>query len=696
LETRTEESIPSQVKNSGQNARDEASDKLGNGRTVYATTTYRADIDGLRAIAVLLVVLFHGGSSVFTSGFIGVDVFFVISGYLITSIVLKDLAANRFSFGRFYARRAWRLQPAMIAVYVVTLITAALVYLPSDFVDYLKSGKYASMFLANQYFARTTTAYAADDASSLLLLHTWSLAIEWQWYFLLPAGLVILHKRVSAFALRIIAPSAAVIAAGVALTLSAYHPDDNYYSFVSRIFELTIGSCVVILRGDVLKLSRAMASFIGVIALAVIVLCATKTGILRGFPDYHAVLVCLATGVLLIKDVGEKGIHGWLISSLVPRTLGQISYSLYLWHWPLLALTAYLGLSSAKYSQMVYYAGSFLLAFVSYAVIEKPLRRVKLRFLPTLLILVITPAVVFSVAYKIADSKDGFPRRFGLEYAESQKKLADYELKNRRYCIDGVTDESDPRCVIGAVHSANRALMIGDSFSNQYMAFMDVLGKDAGVSVTALSTSACLALPDIYLYNWWKSKDTIYTACHDRAVEFFNLVKTNGYKYVILGQIWPNYAGDSVVYSLTDERSLELSRKRVEDSMRAALDLIIQTGATPVIVKAVQVMPSGVNECLSQRLKMRELMGSSEASAHCVSTPESPKNADWFETLFVDLKRDFPSIRFVDPKDVQCEQGSCKTVLDGVPVYRDIGHITDFASRKFGEQYLRAFGNPLR
>jgi hypothetical protein len=124
--------------------------------------------------------------------------------------------------------------------------------------------------------------------------------------------------------------------------------------------------------------------------------------------------------------------------------------------------------------------------------------------------------------------------------------------------------------------------------------------------------------------------------------------------------------------------------------------MIIQTGATPVIVKAVQVMPSGVNECLSQHLKMRELMGSSEASAHCVSTPESPKDADWFETLFVDLKRDFPSIRFIDPKAVQCEKGVCKTVLDGAPVYRDIGHITDFASHRLGQEYLQAFGNPLK
>lgn len=700
METESELTAPSQLNKKEKVALDEFIKPPGLRNSFQPTTdermVYRADIDGLRAIAVLLVLLFHGGSSIFSSGFIGVDVFFVISGYLITSIVLNDLGANRFSFAQFYARRAWRLQPAMITVYLVTLMVAALVYLPADFIDYLKSGKYATMFLANQYFARTTTAYAADDSSWLLLLHTWSLDIEWQWYFLLPVCLAILHRKASAFALKIIAPSIAVIAAAIALMLSSHQPDDNYYSFISRIFELQVGACVVILRADLLKLSRVSASVIGLLALGVILFCATRTGILRGFPDFHAILVCLATGVLLFKDVGEKGIHGRIIASLLPRSLGKISYSLYLWHWPVLALTAYLGLTSAKYSQMVYYIAAILLAIMSYRFVEKPLRRVRLKLIPTMAILVIVPAVAYSVAYKIADSKGGFPQRFGSQYAESQKTLQDYELENRRYCIDGATDESDPRCVVGDVHSSARALMLGDSFSNQYMAFMDVLGKDAGVSVTALSTSACLALPDVYLYNWWKSKDTLYYKCHDRAVEFYNLVKANRYKYVMLGQIWDNYAGDSVVLALTDERTVELSRKRVEDSMRNALDVITQTGATPVIIKAVQTMPPGVNECLSQHLKMRGIKGSPEVSAGCVSTPENPREGSWFETLFLQLKRDYPSIRFIDPKNVQCVQNVCKTVLEGVPVYRDVGHITDFASRRFGEQYLQTFGNPLK
>lgn len=657
---------------------------------------YRADIDGLRAVAVLLVLLFHGGSSIFSSGFVGVDVFFVISGYLITSIVLNDLAANQFSFGQFYARRMWRLQPAMIILYVVTLLMVVLVYLPPDFIGYLKSGKYATMFLANQYFARTTTAYAADDSSSLPLLHTWSLAIEWQWYFLLPLCLVILHKKVSAVAVKVTAPLIALVAAGVALMLSAHQPDANYYSFVSRIFELAIGSCVVILGGDALKLGRALASVIGVVALAVVAFCATRTEILHGFPDYHAILVCLATGALLIKDVGQKGVHGRLIASLLPRSIGKISYSLYLWHWPVLALIAYLGLKGAEHSVAIYYVASGVLAIISHGLIEKPLRSVRLNIWPTLAILVVVPAVAFSFAYKAADSRGGIPQRFGSVYADSQKMLSNYELKNRRDCIDGPTDESDPRCVVGDVHSSSRAIMIGDSFSNQYMALMDVLGKDAGLAVTALSTSSCLALPDIYLYDWWHFKDTLYNQCHDRTAQFYNLVKSNSYKYVVLGQIWANYAGGSVVHRLSDERSVELSRKRVEDSMRNAIGLIIQTGATPVIIKAVQPMPPGVNECLSQHLKMRELMGSSQVSAACVSTLENPKDVDWFESLFVNLKRDFPSIRFIDPKDVQCEKGVCKTVVNGVPVYRDVGHITDFASRRFGEQYLQTFGNPLK
>ncbi|MEM8111942.1 acyltransferase, partial [Morganella morganii subsp. sibonii] len=135
---------------------------------------YRSDIDGLRAIAVLFVVIFHSYDNLIPSGFIGVDIFFVISGFLISSIIRQQLIDNSFSFSDFYRRRLWRLQPALLLVMLFVLVITSIFYLPDDYIDAMNSEKYTSLFLSNQYFSRVTTSYAAQDSVYLPLLHTWS------------------------------------------------------------------------------------------------------------------------------------------------------------------------------------------------------------------------------------------------------------------------------------------------------------------------------------------------------------------------------------------------------------------------------------------------------------------------------------------------------------------------------------------
>ncbi|MBH0128423.1 acyltransferase [Enterobacter sp. SECR18-0236] len=162
---------------------------------------YRTDIDGLRAIAVSVVILFHLGIGYFPSGFIGVDIFFVISGYLITGVILSSLKEGTFSYSDFFVRRLWRIQPALILVGIVTLLASSVLFVSPDYLDYLKSAKYNTLLIANQYFSRQSVAYATPESDIFPLLHTWSLAVEWQWYIFLPLFIAItifLKKRVPA------------------------------------------------------------------------------------------------------------------------------------------------------------------------------------------------------------------------------------------------------------------------------------------------------------------------------------------------------------------------------------------------------------------------------------------------------------------------------------------------------------------
>jgi peptidoglycan/LPS O-acetylase OafA/YrhL len=236
---------------------------------------YRADIDGLRAIAVLLVLIFHGGLAFFPSGFIGVDIFFVISGYLTTAIIMKSLNNGTFTFSGFYTRRIWRLQPAVIALLVVTLMVTTLLYLPDDYVDFLKSEKYTSLIISNQYFSKVTTGYATPDAASLPLLHTWSLAIEWQWYLALPLGLWLLYRYLAKSLFKAVVLGLTLAAMALALYLSYSVPDKNYYFFTARIFELMIGSCAVIFSTEKFRLNRLSATLVCALSLATILYCAT-------------------------------------------------------------------------------------------------------------------------------------------------------------------------------------------------------------------------------------------------------------------------------------------------------------------------------------------------------------------------------------------------------------------------------------
>nr|WP_256679617.1 acyltransferase family protein [Pseudomonas sp. PB120] len=657
---------------------------------------YRSDIDGLRGIAVLLVLIFHGGLSLFPSGFIGVDIFFVISGYLTTSIILKSIERGSFSFAGFYARRIWRLQPAMIALMWVTLALAAFFYLPNDFIQFLKSERYTSLLISNQYFERTTTAYAADDTSSLLLLHTWSLAIEWQWYLVLPLGVWLLRRYCTESVFKAVVLGLTIGAAALSLYLSSKFPDKSYYFFTSRIFELLIGSCAVVFNADKVKLNSTWTNILGAVSVFALFYCATRENILMGFPDYHAVVVCLATALLLWRSGSERSITARVLSFPPLVTVGTLSYSLYIWHWPVLATASYLGFKHSTELTVAYWVSTFVLAALSYVTIERKFRKPKWGFPMTLAVLMVLPAIALSALYSVSVAKGGWPQRFGADMSQVFDRLKATTPPTREDCLGGASDGSDKRCIFGAPDAQVGAFLMGDSFSNQYWGFVDTLAKDANLSVLAQSESACLALPGIYLYDWSKTKGTVYKKCHDKVANYYELIKNNHYRYVLIGQIWDSYADAEIVTSLDDPRSVELSHQRFEVAIREALDIIKASGAAPIFIKAMYGMPAGVNECLLQRYVLRGQLGSLERSESCQRVPRVDSENPWMNSVFAQLQVEYPNLLLIDPKDLQCDSDTCATTANGIPLYRDIGHMTDYAAYTFGETYLQRFGNPLK
>lgn len=349
---------------------------------IVSEMSYRAEVDGLRAVAVLAVLLFHAGLAC-PGGFVGVDVFFVISGFLITSLIVKDLEAGTFTLTNFYERRCRRIVPALVAVVFATVVAGWFILLPSEYADLGKSASWLALGGANFHFW-SATGYFAGAAEDKPLLHTWSLAVEEQFYFIVPMALLLLHRLPGAFRRRTLA----ILFGGsilLSLALSVYgvshHSSATFYLLPGRSWELLLGSLLALMPVAWMggrRWLRELLSVMGIIGiLAPCFLYSRETQ----FPGLAAIPPCLGTFFLILANSrGSSDAPPTFIGALLAKKplvfVGLISYSLYLWHWPVFAFSSYLAFGPLtpgnRWSLLLV---SMLLAVLSWRYIETPFRR---------------------------------------------------------------------------------------------------------------------------------------------------------------------------------------------------------------------------------------------------------------------------------------------------------------------------------
>lgn len=653
---------------------------------------YRPDIDGLRAIAIILVLMYHGGLHLFPSGFIGVDIFFVISGFLITSIIYGSLNTDSFSFLDFYNRRLWRLQPVFVCFLFLTTTLTVFFFLPDDLMQYTKSVRKTSLFLSNLFFDKTTTGYFSPDIQQLPLLHTWSLSIEWQCYLLLPCLIYGLYRFLPKRYLATSVYMLTLISFFYSLHNANTLPAHTYYLLFSRVFEFLIGSSIAFIPAFTLTINKYFLNLIGGIALATLLYIASLNPVLTGYPDLHALSVCLATGLLIaLGKFFPKCLLSQLLSLKPIVFIGLLSYSLYLWHWVIFSLLRYQNIEETLIIQYLAYGLTFVLAYLSWKYIEKPARYLKnTPFRYSFVLLVLTPVLTIYLASYLINLNNGFPKRFDGELATIYHQLEQSESKLRPACITDKQQEINTQCLVGSKKgNSKKALMIGDSFSNHYWGFIDVLGQDANVTILMQAVSSCITLPGIYLYDWWHFKNQIYQQCYALTQKYYQMIQNNHYDYVIIGQLWINYMADNIINQLGDKRSVSLTLKRLENALDNALTMIIDSGAKPVLIKSTAVMQKNLHDCFFKHIKLRK----SYLPGECNFTLN--EHDQWFTQIFKRLKIKYPQLAIIDPKKIQCLQGVCKADINGIPIYRDVGHITDYASYEMGKLYLQKYSNPL-
>jgi peptidoglycan/LPS O-acetylase OafA/YrhL len=337
--------------------------------------SYRADIDGLRAVAVLLVVACHVGIYKCRGGFIGVDVFFVISGYLISSVILSEIAASRFSLFSFYERRIRRIVPALIVMLLATSLLAYRYLLPVELEDFAKS-LVASIFSQSNFYFWSQAGYFDAPAALKPLLHTWSLAVEEQFYIFFPLFLLAI-RRVFPARLRVSIITIAILSFAASVVGAYKYPSSTFYLAPTRAWELLLGT---ILSLKILpEISGALRRNVSTILGATLILfAAIFFSSSTPFPGFAALAPCL--GAALIIAGGETGasLVGRVLSSKPAVFVGLISYSLYLWHWPIIVFqkigTVFVSGVSDRVGGLVALAVSFIIATLSWRLVELPFR----------------------------------------------------------------------------------------------------------------------------------------------------------------------------------------------------------------------------------------------------------------------------------------------------------------------------------
>lgn len=447
---------------------------------------YRSDIDGLRALAVLSVLIFHLNSNWLPGGFIGVDVFFVISGFLISQIIKNEVMAGRFFFSDFYKRRIRRILPPLYIVLFFSLLAGFVILIPEDFERLFSSVLYSSSFLANRFFSKDG-GYFDISSDEKPLLHIWSLSIEEQFYFIWPLVFILVFKLLSKYKKEnldawLIGFVACVVALGFAYSqlylLSSKAGDSVYFLLRLRFSELLVGALFAFLPVYTQRLGCHLLQLAGVVLIASGLLMLDKHSL---FPGLNALLPCLGAGLFIYGGRSDQAAGGLVMRVFqMPFmvAIGLISYSLYLWHWPVLAYLRYVyGAYVLPASWLLVAVPSiFALAYLTYRFVELRCKRLSISFTRAFLLLFLAPALMLAALGA------------GLK---TIKPALDFDPSLLSYGTDVCHGNFDKRCLRGASNVPARVLMTGDSHAAALNSFMDEVGRHEGWQAYVVTGSSC-------------------------------------------------------------------------------------------------------------------------------------------------------------------------------------------------------------
>jgi peptidoglycan/LPS O-acetylase OafA/YrhL len=645
---------------------------------------YIPEIDGLRALAVLLVVFCHAKFVLFAGGYIGVDVFFVISGYVVCGSILADQDTDAFHLKDFYARRLKRLAPSLYLMAALTLVFGLIYCFPDNNVELLKNIGFLSLFAANVYLAKQT-GYFDLEAERHPLLHTWSLSVEEQFYLVIPLLLIALRNKGRWFKVGLLS----ALWAGF-FAYSCYrvaHPSPGaYYYLQGRVFEFLVGILLAVyFHKFAIRARSAVFDVLLLAGLALIGWCGLHYDARTAMPGMAALWPCLGAALVIVGIQGARH-AGLLLRNGAAAFTGKISYVLYLWHWPVIFAFIRLELNTPHWMAAAI-ALSVVLAVATHYLVEQPLRKATWSPKKSALLLFAAPVAVALALLGAARVTDNFtlfyPEKYRLNQLASGRTVFKEKRADTCWTKSGITPEQ--QCTVGDTGSPMKAVLWGDSHAYHLIDFMDQLGKDNRLAIHDLTFTMCAPIENSPARAGDPGFQKHAEECRSHGLATMRYILSQpDVKVVLMAATWDIYT--NATPGANPPPSLHgFLPGQINAELAGTIVQLEAAGKKVVFVDDIPILPPALEDCVANKL----YLPSRQASSCTYPRSETTARYQLITSVLGPMTARFPRTAILHTYDVPCDDAVCRSELLDTPLYshNDRGHLGSGGSAVYYRAY---------
>lgn len=641
--------------------------------------SFRTDINGLRAVAVLAVLFYHFNIPGFGGGYVGVDVFFVISGYLMTQIIAAKLSKGQFSILGFFGARARRILPALAALVLFILLVGFFAMPPTDYKLICRQVYAALLFVSNVFFSHKVD-YFDEFSRQRMFLHTWSLSVEWQFYLALPVAMMALQKFKKARHLKTGIAALFFLSLAIGLVQTKLEPVAAFFLLPARGWELLAGSLVFFYGARISKIPYLAETGLACIFAAV---CFYTSKL--AFPGYWALLPVAGTAFVI-----AAGKESPLFGNKPAQFLGNISYSLYLWHWPLMVAANYYDIPAPA---PLLLAASILMAWLSYTFVEEPFRHGKKITTRRRLLWgsLAGYGVLWAAVFGIF-SFNGLPGRVPADVRAAEMENRRMELKTSACEFDYTEIKGVPECLIGEKRVPPSVVIWGDSHANA--ASLGLLDALKNVNRSALLYSYRGCPPVLGAIFPTRSEKGLCGALLQATYDKF--MADPDIKDLFLIARWPAYLhgynekASEHPFVVFDENTAATEDTLPERSKQYAAKItetlcgLRRTGKNVTVVMTFPEMGRSIPSVLAkERMIYRR-----DAEINIPRVEYDRRSAEVLAAFKAAEKQ--CGVHILHPEEALCDASSCYGVKKSLPLYLDDNHISEFGNDLIRPMYFRA------